>query len=56
MIIENELINMNDIESEPDPISRIILLKIYLKTNNIYIDIIFINKHLELIKSYIFRF
>ena len=42
---------MNDIESEPDPISRIILFKIYLKTNNNNIDINFINNHLKPIKS-----
>ena len=49
--INDNYINMNDIESEPDPITRIILLEIYLKKNELYIDINFINNHLEFLKS-----
>ena len=49
--INDNYINMNDIESEPDPITRIILLEMYLKKNELYIDINFINNHLEFLKS-----
>ena len=44
-------LEINDIEKEPDPISRIILLKKYLKSNSSTIDLKFINNNLILLKS-----
>ena len=44
-------LEINDIEKEPDPISRIILLKKYLKSNSPTIDLKFINNNLILLKS-----
>ena len=44
-------LEINDIEKEPDPISRIILLKKYFQSNISKIDIKFINNNLILLKS-----
>ena len=44
-------LEINDIEKEPDPISRIILLKKYLKSNSPTIDLKFISNNLILLKS-----
>ena len=44
-------ITMEDIEKEPDPISRIILLKSFFQNNSSNFDIEFINNHLNLFKT-----
>ena len=44
-------LEINDIEKEPDPISRIILLKEYFQSNSSKIDLNFIKNHLKLLKS-----
>ena len=44
-------LEINDIEKEPDPISRIILLKEYFQSNSTKIDLNFIKNHLKLLKS-----
>ena len=44
-------ITMEDIEKDPDPISRIILLKSFFQNNSSNFDIEFINNHLNLFKT-----
>ena len=48
---ENYQIRISDIETEPDPITRIILLKSFFQTNPSKIDISFIQNNIKLIRS-----
>ena len=52
----NNYLNFENIQLEPDPISRIVLLRYWLRANSSKIDINFINKHLALIKCFLFDF
>ena len=49
--INNINLTIEDIEKEPDPISRIILLKSFFQNNSSNFDIEFINNHLNLFKT-----
>lgn len=46
-----QIITMNNIEDEPDPISRIILLKVFLQSNPSKINTDFIKNNLKLLKN-----
>ena len=50
---KNDINNLtiNDIEKDPDPISRIILIKLYFQSNLSKIDLNFININLNIIKT-----
>ena len=50
---KNDINNLtiNDIEKDPDPISRIILIKLYFQSNLSKIDLNFINININIIKS-----
>ena len=48
---ENYQIRISDIETEPDPITRIILLKSFFQSNPSKIDINFIQNNIKLIRS-----
>ena len=48
----NNYLTIEEIQLNPDPVSRIVLLKYYLKANQSRININFINTHLRLIKSF----
>lgn len=49
--IENEKITIEDVKNEIDPISRIKMLKIYIRYNNTNINLDFINNNLNLLKE-----
>ena len=49
--IESEKITIEDVKNEIDPISRIKMLKIYIRYNNTKINLDFINNNLNLLKE-----